>query len=304
MHVCALCDPGSLVRTVGGDPGVPALRFPEVLEGPKGRAQGGAAVAALGCVAQRNSAAPGAPLRRITGRLQRPVPLNAPLDASVAWDGGNGSVQILDGEVPAVTGTVETGEPLTVQGLPERLRQAVARMAAVSGAECQGKSIADEDPDPNWVEPTCYGCSRPRDLGGLFLPGWRVAPDVIASPFVAEASHRDAEGHLAWPIAVAATDCSTGICFSADRDFQKRLSAEDKAYITGSLDYYLLRPAPLDGRAYRVLGTPDGIEGRKMFGAAGLFDEAGTPYVVCEGTWLVIPMPDEWKKSSQPASKS
>ncbi|MBK7327974.1 MAG: hypothetical protein IPI85_02430 [Dehalococcoidia bacterium] len=48
------------------------------------------------------------------------MPLNAPLDASVAWDGGNGSVQILDGEVPAVTGTVETGEPLTVQGLPER----------------------------------------------------------------------------------------------------------------------------------------------------------------------------------------
>ena len=36
MHVCALCDPGSLVRTVGGGPGAPALRFPEVLQGPKG----------------------------------------------------------------------------------------------------------------------------------------------------------------------------------------------------------------------------------------------------------------------------
>jgi hypothetical protein len=255
---------------------------------------GGIAIAALGCLALHAAGDTALAIYRLTGRLERPVPYDADLEGFVEpAEDGSWVARVADGERVYVSGRIELGKAADERwaDVPEHLRPALARMARNVDAAPDGPFLVDRAPE---VTHTCFGCARSRELGGLWLPEQTVGEDgnVAWSALDVSDEFDDGDGTLAAAIAAAATDCPTGVSFGTDEHFWTRLADDGKVAITGTLDYRWLRPVPLRGPDFRVLGTPLSFEGRKMLGTGALIDATRTPYVVSEGTWLTIPMPD------------
>jgi hypothetical protein len=229
----------------------------------------------------------------VRARLERPIPLHRDIEG-VARPSEDGSWQaslVADGHTYA-TAHVELGpaDRSTWAGVPDQFADALARMVAHADVTPSGPRFVDFRRDRSSLPVTCFGCALPREQGGLYIPGQLAGEGVVSSTLELD-EFDEGDGTLANAIGAAATDCSTRLGFHTIDGFWNDLIERNLITIAGTLDYRWLRPVPLTRRDYRVLGTPNGTEGRKLFGVAALLDTSGEPYVLAEGTWLTIPNP-------------
>ena len=294
-HTCFLCSSENPDRVVTHTADGSIASYPRRFEGPEGMVNGGIAIAAMGCAALHNAPAGDDAIYRLTGRLRRPVPLARDLQLSATRDEGAWATALLNGEDSVVTGSVVVGPSAaaTWAPVPGHLAEPLARLQALAGSRpAAGTRTVGEGLVQAWgpMVQTCFGCLRPRERGGLNLPGYIMDTGTVWSELAPDPTLTDPAVTLPAAIAAAAADCQTGIVQSADPEFDRALGTDSMA-TTGSLDYHFLRPLPSWPEPLRVLGAVLGRDGRKVFGMAAIFDAGNTPCVVSEATWIIIPRP-------------
>ena len=203
-------------------------------------------------------------------RLHRPPPLGRAL--AVRRDGE--SVTVLDGEA-----VVATGAPATVE---------VALPAEVGFAEAEAASRGY----PGFREhafPGCFACGPARAAGdGLrIFPGPVPGRDLVAAPWVPDASLGDGRGAVRSEFLWAALDCPSG--------WAAIVASGESPTVLGELTVRLLGGVRLGGvrvgEPCVIMGWTLGREGRKRLAAAALFGGDGRARAVAAATWLVIARP-------------
>lgn len=198
-------------------------------------------------------------------RLHRPPPLGRGLTVRRAGDG----VSLLDGET-----LVATGAPAVVD-------VAVPAAVAFDAAERASREY------PGFREhvfPGCFACGTARAPGdGLrIFPGPVAARDLVAAPWVPDASLVDGRGGVRPEFLWAALDCPSG--------WAPIVAAGGAPMLLGELAARLDGPVRAGERCV-VLGWTLGGEGRKRLAGAAIFGEDRTPRAVARATWIAIARP-------------
>lgn len=302
-HRCYSCDPANADRIVTAADGEWRLRFPERFVGPPGTVNGGMAIGALACPALDAAARAGVahPVAiRVGGRLSAPVPLAAPLRATVERVDEGWAVEALDSDHSVIRVVVEVADVdaapgAALQQVSAEQAEHVTAMAALTDADPDGPTFwermrerGDENPFPG-----CFSCGPDHEHGLSIFP--RLAGErEVWSLWRPELLFTDGGGVLAGSVAASALDCSTALVFQFDDDLARRLRDEGKAAIPllGSFDVRMLcvPPVALDGD-YVVIARRIGQEGRRLFGISALFDRGGAPYATAEATWFTVDRP-------------
>jgi hypothetical protein len=196
-------------------------------------------------------------------RLLRPPPLGRPL--LVRRDAE--AVTVLDGEL-----VVATALPAVVDvPLPEPVTfmEAEAAARAYPGHR-------------NHAFPRCFACGPARAPGdGLrIFPGPVVGRDLLAAPWVPDASIVDGGGTVRPEFLWAALDCPSG--------WAPIVAAGGAPMLLGELAVRILG-AVRPGEPCVVVGWALGGEGRKRLAAAALFGHDGAPRAMGRATWITIP---------------
>ena len=195
-------------------------------------------------------------------RLHRPVPLARAL--AVRRDGEG--VTVLDGEA-----VVLTGVPATVEvTLPPTIGLAEAEAAARGYPGLRDHAF-----------PGCFVCGPARAPGdGLrIFPGPVSGRDVVAAPWIPNASLVDDRGTVRPEFLWAALDCPSGWAPIA--------AAGGTPMLLGELAVRVLGAVRL-GEPCVVTGWALGGEGRKRFAGAALFGEDGALRAIGHATWIGI----------------
>ena len=195
-------------------------------------------------------------------RLHLPPPLGRGLAVRRVGDG----VTLLEGEA-----VVATGGPIAVD---------VALRAGVGFDEAE---LASRE-YPGFREhvfPRCFACGPARAAGdGLrIFPGPVSGRDLVASPWVPDASLADGRGDVRPEFLWAALDCPSGWAPIA--------VAGGTPMVLGELAARLLGPVRVGERCV-VVGWTLGGEGRKRLAGAALLGEDGTPRAMARATWITI----------------
>ncbi len=198
-------------------------------------------------------------------RLHRPPPLGRPLAVRRGTDG----VTALDGEL-----VVATGAPTTAEVTPP---------SAVTLAEAEAAARAY----PGFRDhafPRCFGCGPARALGdGLrIFPGPVAGRDLVAAPWLPDASLADERGVVRPEFLWAALDCPSGWAPIVAAGGQPMLLGELAVRAQGTVDV---------GEPCVVMGWPLGGEGRKRLAAAALLGADATVRAVALATWIAIARP-------------
>jgi hypothetical protein len=195
-------------------------------------------------------------------RLHRPPPLGRPLLVRRDAEG----VTALDGEV-----VVATGAPTTVEVTPP---------SAVTLAEAE--AAAREYPGfRDHAFPRCFGCGHARRPGdGLrIFPGPVAGRELVAAPWMPDASLGDGRGAVRPEFIWAALDCPSGWAPIVAAGGQPMLLGELAVRVLGRVE--VTEPCV-------VMGWALGGGGRKRLAAAALLGADGTARAVAQATWIAI----------------
>jgi hypothetical protein len=235
------------------------LPFPEDRCGPPGMVNGGWV---SGSVAGHLAAAATGPVE-VT--LRAPTPLGTPLDLDVRDD----LAVLRDGERVLVEARPSPGQ---VQA-PPPVAWAAARTAA--------------ERFPGHTEhpfPRCFVCGTERAAGdGLrVFPGpargsSHGGPATVAALFTPAAAHAGAGGLLPAHAVWAALDCPTA--WVNMRPGAVALLGRLRVQVHGRLHA---------GEHYQVVAQSAGLDGRKAYGRAAVYDRGGQCIGASEATWISI----------------
>jgi hypothetical protein len=289
---CYCCDPANPDRIGAHDGSGTSMRFPARFEGPPGTVNGGMAVGALACPALEAAARKGVAhpaVARNMARLHRPVQYTKDLRAVATASGDAYEIALTDGGDELISARVEVAsfgaspQPGgTLAAPPGDLEPLLREMSTVG-----------EPATPPFFEETgdhpiagCFSCG-PKNARGLHVYPRFAGDGVTWASWHPEPSFVDADGGVARSIIASALDCSSGICLP--REEQIELLRNDQFYLLGSLDVRYLRVPPLDA-TYHVTARARRRDGRKFYGAAALFDAAGTAYAAVDAIWIIVAM--------------
>lgn len=195
--------------------------------------------------------------------LRRPIPLDRPLRLVADADGVE---RLLDADQ-----TVAEARPTTVDlDVPEPPSFEVATAATQRFRGFEQHTF-----------PTCFVCGPDRAEGdGLRLfTGPVPERELVAAPWVPDASLGDAEGVVREEFVWAALDCPGAFALS--------LTAPMTPMVLGDLQAQVLKPVHA-GRRYVVVGWPRGAEGRKHYAGTAVFDEAGVLHAKAKAIWIAL----------------
>ncbi len=195
-------------------------------------------------------------------RLHRPPPLGRGLAVRRGGDG----VSLLDGGA-----VVATGVPTAVD---------VVLPAAVGFDEAE---LASRE-YPGFREhvfPGCFACGPARAAGdGLrIFPGPVPGRDLVAAPWIPDASLADGRDDVRPVFLWAALDCPSG--------WASIVVTRAMPMLLGELAARLIGPVRV-GEPCVVMGWALGGEGRKRLAAVAILGEDGTPRAVARATWITI----------------
>jgi hypothetical protein len=176
--------------------------------------------------------------------LRIPVPLNRPLEIERTPEGGAlrcaGTIVV---EANSTTIDVTPPAPLSLQAATEAMASSPAM-------------------DPRHPFATCFVCGPKREPGdGLRIFPARVAQDVYAAAWVPDPEFGDSEQNLSEEFLWAALDCPTGFASgfpTAGKLVTARMAVQQLKSIR-------------TGEGCVLMSWPLGIEGRKYFSAACLY---------------------------------
>jgi hypothetical protein len=217
--------------------------------GPEGSANGGYFA---GCVAARAG-------RTVTVRLLRPPPLDAPLD----------TVELADGTLAVMAGTERCGEArtATLELVPRRAPnyfEAVEASRRYAGFR-------------HHRFPTCFVCGteRSRGDGMRVFAGPIAVRDLVAAPWVPDASLDGGAGKVRPEFMSAALDCPGFYAVSPD----------DRMMLLGEITVHVNRLVHV-GERCTVIGWAIGASGRKHAAATAVFDEDGEVCGLARALWI------------------
>jgi hypothetical protein len=208
----------------------------------------------------------------VTVTLRRPPPLATPMTVEQA---GDGSLRVLRG------GTL-IAEAASPPGLPEL--EVPAPVSLADACRSAGRARYYEDP----VFPECFVCGTSRQPGdGLrIFPGPVPGRALWAAPWTPDSSVTGADGRVRPEVAWAALDCPSGIAAAEHAGLD-----QDTAILLGRMTASLTTlPAP--GDQCRVIGWPDGGDGRKLTAGSALLGPDDEILAVAQAVWITVPRPD------------
>ena len=192
--------------------------------------------------------------------LRTPVPLETPLEFERTQAGG----------------VLRNGKTVVVEAVPVRI--AVSPPPPI-GLEVATAAMASSPAmDPRHSFPTCFVCGPQRngDDGLRIFPA-QVAQDLYAAAWLPASEFGDDQQQLRQQFLWAAMDCPTG--FAAGFPTAGRL-------VTGRLAVEHLNPIRT-GVACVIMSWPLGIDGRKHFSAACLYQDEEL-CAVARATWIRV----------------
>ena len=196
--------------------------------------------------------------------LRRPPPLDRPLEV-VRLDGG--AVVLRDGET-----VIAEGAPATLEiDIPDPVSFEEAEAAAKSYLGFRVHVFA-----------SCFACSPKRAEGdGLHIfPGWATSRNVVATPWVPDASLTD-ENEVVRPEFIwASLDCPGAWCLFTE-------PSEVRPVVLGRMAAKLVAPVQ-PGERCVVIGWPLGEDGRKLYSGTALFSHDGELRAAARATWVRI----------------
>lgn len=196
--------------------------------------------------------------------LRCPPPLDRPLEV-VRLDGGG--VALRDGE----TVIVEAAPASTEIHIPQPVDLADAEAASSSYVGFRQHAF-----------PTCFGCGPQHSDGdGLrIFPGQVEGRNLVAAPWIPDASLTNEDGTVRPEFVWAALDCAGGWALLAQ--------LPERPVVLGRLAAKLLAPVRADERCV-VIGWRLGEDGRKLYSGTALFSEGGELRAFARATWVRLP---------------
>ncbi len=195
--------------------------------------------------------------------LRRPPPLDAPLEAQA----------MADGRV-----ALRAGGALVAEGFPTESEAEVPEPVSFRQAEEASKSFAGFDVHPF---PMCFGCGPQRAEGdGLrIFPGPIQGRDIVAAPWIPDASLADHRGTVRSEFIWAALDCPGGWALLMHQ-------YGEGPPVLGRLAASLVVPIQRDDRCV-IIAWPLGGEGRKLLCGSALFTHSKGLHAVARATWIL-----------------
>jgi len=230
---------------------MPTLTVDERFCGPPGYANGGYIA---GLIAQQSS-------DRVRVRLQRPVPLQVPLELR----------EVEDGELE-----LTHGDELLARAVPVSFELKVPAAPGYLEALEASRHFAGFR---HHLYPRCFVCGTERARGdGLrVFAGHCGAANLVAAPWVADASLSDSNGKVRSEFISAALDCPGA--FAARDDMAAMLLGEFTAHIDRSVHV---------DECCVVTGWRIQISGRKYEVGTALFDEDGELCARARAVWIEL----------------
>ena len=197
--------------------------------------------------------------RSVTVRLLRPPPLDAEL---AVYDSADGSLEVRFGEQSIATARPES---ITAPALV-----APAYFEAVEASRRYAGFV-------HHPFPACFVCGPDRTRGdGLrIFPGPLPRRELVAAPWVADASLDGGDGKVRPEFMWAALDCPGWLAVA--RDARVALPGEFTAHVD--------RRVHVDERCVTV-GWPVATSGRKHEAGTALFDEDGELCAYARALWI------------------
>ena len=280
-HACFSCDPGPL-QVVDHTRGV--VRVPDRFRGPPTSVNGGVATGLYACIGE---VALAAPVRRLQTRLHIPPPLHADLPFKIGDVPGHPDRQQI---------TVTTTEGITVLSgwvsalpdpvIPPHTEALLAGLASPTADQLHRFEHYVEPPRDARMDTAafsgCFVCG-PDAPGGLSLRPRPVTDEVRWLPWHPHRDWRDRNGVALLP-AIAALDCT-----GAQGLHEHGLLEEGESLLLGTYDADVReRPTGHDAEDLRIVTTPAGRDGRKVYTDQGLFTPDGRPLILGRATWIVV----------------
>ena len=287
-HTCVLCRPESSLRVFDGL----AATYPSRFAGPPTSAHGGMSVAGLICPVLR-SVDDRRVVAHVNGRINRPVPLNAPIEMKVEGEGPY-RVEMVSGAETVLSGTVTLVDDADARRLPAHIEEHMESMAAQIGVTPEGPTViqyrdalvGDTAPER---ENHCYGCSE-RDHA-MKIASWHLPSDDLLSTWDIEAEQVEPDGNISPTSIVSALDCTNVLVIKAKDEAEAQKDCERGiGWLTGTHGVFFLKEAPAD-KSYRMITRNLSREGRKAVSIAALFDTDGTVYAVAEDILIQVTFP-------------
>ena len=212
-----------------------------------------------------------------------------------------------------VAGHIGTCAEVTLRARPpmdrplaiERLEGGKVRLsdAGVTIAEGRPAKLQLEIPDPPTLEesaraakaypgfethpfPTCFGCGHERAEGdGLRIFSGPVAgSEVLAAPWLPDASLAGETGRVSTEFLWAALDCPSG--WAALK--LKTVLFPEAPYILLGRFVAEVKEGLKPGQKCITVGWPIGNDGRKLFSGSAIFSESGELWAAGEATWIAV----------------
>jgi hypothetical protein len=225
---------------------------PERFHGPEGLANGGWLAGSLA------SFFPGGTAVEVT--LRAPTPVDTPLSI----ESGDGRVRLLDGETVLAEAVLANASPL-----------------AAPPVDWGAAGLAETNWTGWWEHPlpTCFVCGH-RSIGdGLrIFPGpVEGRPGTVASRWTPGPDLAGPDGVVPAEYVWGALDCPTG--WPHIRPGGVALLGRIVARVPGTV---------VAGEDYLVVGRVAGVDGRKLYGQAGVYDRDGAVVGASIGTWITL----------------
>ena len=194
--------------------------------------------------------------------LRAPPPLDTELD-----------VRVTDGGVE-----VHHGDVLVATARPSALDLAAPPPVLVADAEAAvaGYRLRQDHPYPE-----CFVCGTQREAGdGLRIHPGPVAgrSDVVAAPWVPDASLADESGTVRPEIVWGALDCPSSLGLGADAPVM----------LLGRLTARIARPPRIGERIVALGYETAPRDGRKLYGGSALYTESGELLGVGRAIWIAV----------------
>lgn len=195
-------------------------------------------------------------------RLRAPTPLEVPLEVRTT---DNGCV-------------LAHGETVIAEAGSTNLDIEVPEPPTYSEAERAMHSFRAYHDHPL---PRCFVCGidRPPGDGLRIFPGPLAGCDLVACPWVPDASLSDPDGVVRAEFLWSALDCPGAFTFP---------QIEKGVVLAGELAATMLHPVPA-GERYIVAGWEIGREGRKHFTGTAIFSESGECCALARAVWIEVP---------------
>lgn len=229
------------------------LRVEERFQGPPQMGNGGYTA---GLLAEQV----GQPTVEVT--LRQPVPLSRPLNLERLPN----NMLLLGDEGTLIAEALPAALPLAVLPPPTYAQAAAARPTAAA---------LQEHPFGH-----CFVCGPQREAGdglGIF-PGWVNGRDLVAAPWLPDASLADGRGRVRQRFLWAALDCPGAFALSG---------TSIRPMVLGRITATVYRTVSV-GEPCVVTGWSLGRNGRKLFAGTALFNEQGRLAAKARAVWFEI----------------